>query len=85
MWQLLNRKLKRWLFRTDYERMARAARAGKYTLAADIAHLLGEVELMRRYEALERMKMRLAQTVPADWNPYRLCALEYRLKNERMN
>lgn len=83
MWQTLSRRLKHWLFRADYDRMRRAAAAGNYPLAADLAWLLGEQALMRRYEALHRTKMTLVRTVPARDNPFARCALEHRLKERR--
>lgn len=84
MWQILQRRLKHWLFRADYGRMRRAAAAGNYPLAADLAWLLGEHDLMRRYEALHRTRIILARTtVPSRDNPFARCALEHRLKERR--
>lgn len=85
MIRALNRRLKRWFFQFEFEHMASAAARGDYNRAADIALALGETELMRRYEALQRIQLTIKQTSPIPDNPFARCSLEYRLRDQRRN
>ncbi|MFA7386056.1 MAG: hypothetical protein WCZ87_00190 [Thiohalobacteraceae bacterium] len=58
----LTRWIKRYLYRHDYERMARLAAEGNYHGAAILADLLGEVELKQRYMTLHRTYIIIAQS-----------------------
>lgn len=83
MLKTLHRRLKRWIYRRDYQRMERLAATCNYGAAALLAVCLGEVELMRRYEALERMTLAVRYTAPMPDNPFARCSMEYRLRERR--
>jgi len=79
----LSRRMKRWLFRSDYQRMEQAAAIGDYDRAANIAWILGEQEMMQRYAALHRTKILLVQTAPSLNNPFSRYSLKHRLRDRR--
>lgn len=85
MLKILARKIKRTLFRTDYERMVSVASRGGYEEAALIALTLGENELFEQYRQQARSLLIVRHSSSIIFNPYRRLALEYELKTKRQN
>lgn len=76
------RRLKLWIYRRDYQRMARLAAAGDYEAAALMAACLGEGELSRRYTTLGRARRVVSRSKPLKSQAVRL-ALQDQTQNRR--
>lgn len=82
MLKTLHRRLKRRIYRRDYQRMERLAATCNYEAAALLAVCLGEGELARRYMMLERARRVVPRPAPLKSQVVRL-ALQGQLQNRR--
>lgn len=64
MLKTLHRRLKRRIYRRDYQRMERLAATCNYEAAALLAVCLGEGELARRYMMLDRARRVVSRSTP---------------------